>query len=83
MKKSKSIIPNRESDVRPLNQRESKMDTRKGMLLIEKHHLKSERTPCEQLRLDQVNEDILLPNCVDNPLDNDCRPAYAKKLGFI
>jgi hypothetical protein len=32
MKASKSIIPNREADVRPLNQRESKMDTRKGII---------------------------------------------------
>jgi hypothetical protein len=31
MKKSRNIVPDRSVDVRPLNQRESKLDTRKGI----------------------------------------------------
>jgi hypothetical protein len=34
MKTSKTIIPNRETDVRPLSCREHKMDNRKGMIRI-------------------------------------------------
>lgn len=38
MKKTKNIIPNRETDVRPLLQRETKMNTRKGMYQLMSHN---------------------------------------------
>lgn len=44
MKATKNIIPNRDIDVRPLNQREPKKNTRKGMNQITSHNRKEVQT---------------------------------------